>query len=46
MRYSVIAIEREYASGGLEIGEKLAETLGTPLNLACYRFFNSTISVF
>jgi len=32
MRYSVIAIEREYASGGLEIGKKLAETLGVP----CY----------
>ena len=32
MRYSVIAIEREYASGGLEIGEKLAERLGIP----CY----------
>lgn len=32
MRYSVIAIEREYASGGLEIGEKLAERLG----VKCY----------
>lgn len=32
MRYSVIAIEREYASGGREIGEKLAEKLGIP----CY----------
>ena len=32
MRYSVIAIEREYASGGLEIGEKLSEKLGIP----CY----------
>jgi cytidylate kinase len=32
MRYSVIAIEREYASGGLEIGEKLADRLGIP----CY----------
>lgn len=33
MRYSVIAIEREYASGGREIGEKLAVMLGLP----CYR---------
>ncbi|MGL6201698.1 MAG: AAA family ATPase [Lachnospiraceae bacterium] len=33
MRYSVIAIEREYASGGREIGEKLAEKLGIP----CYQ---------
>lgn len=32
MAYKVIAIEREYASGGLEIGEKLAEKLGVP----CY----------
>lgn len=32
MRYNVIAIEREFASGGLEIGEKLAEKLGIP----CY----------
>jgi cytidylate kinase len=32
MTYSVIAIEREYASGGLEIGSKLAEKLGIP----CY----------
>lgn len=32
MRYNVIAIEREYASGGNEIGEKLAEKLGIP----CY----------
>lgn len=30
MRYNVIAIEREYASGGREIGEKLAERLGIP----------------
>jgi len=30
MRYSVIAIEREYASGGREIGEKLAKRLGLP----------------
>ena len=32
MSYTVIAIEREYASGGSEIGEKLAEKLGIP----CY----------
>lgn len=32
MRYSVIAIEREYASGGREIGEQTAEILGIP----CY----------
>ena len=32
MSYTVIAIEREYASGGLEIGEKLAGKLGIP----CY----------
>ena len=32
MQYRVIAIEREYASGGNEIGEKLAEKLGIP----CY----------
>ena len=32
MRYKVIAIEREYASGGREIGEKLAQRLGLP----CY----------
>lgn len=32
MRYRVIAIEREYASGGHEIGEKLAERLG----IACH----------
>ena len=30
-RYSVIAIEREFASGGSEIGGKLAEKLGFPL---------------
>lgn len=30
MKYHVIAIEREYASGGQEIGEKLAERLGIP----------------
>ncbi len=28
MRYNVIAIEREYASGGREIGEALAKALG------------------
>ena len=32
MRYQNIAIEREYASGGSEIGEKLAAKLGIP----CY----------
>ncbi len=32
MRYKVIAIEREYASGGREIGEKLAQKLG----VRCY----------
>lgn len=32
MKYSVIAIEREYGSGGREIGEKLAEKLQIP----CY----------
>ena len=32
MSYNVIAIEREYASGGLEVGEKLAGKLGVP----CY----------
>ncbi len=32
MNYKVIAIEREYASGGTEIGEKLAARLGVP----CY----------
>lgn len=32
MKYHVIAIEREYASGGQEIGEKLAARLGIP----CY----------
>lgn len=32
MRYNIIAIEREFASGGREIGEKLAEKLGIP----CY----------
>ena len=30
MRYNVIAIEREYASGGREIGEALAKALGIP----------------
>jgi len=30
MRYNVVAIEREYASGGREIGEKLAKRLGIP----------------
>ncbi len=32
MRYSVIAIEREYGSGGTEIAERLAQKLG----IACY----------
>jgi len=32
MQYNVTAIEREYASGGSEIGEKLAAKLGVP----CY----------
>ena len=32
MRYRIIAIEREYASGGSEIGKKLAAKLGIP----CY----------
>ncbi len=32
MRYNIIAIEREYASGGREIGEKLAKKLDIP----CY----------
>lgn len=32
MGYNVIAIEREYASGGREIGERLAQRLGIP----CY----------
>lgn len=32
MKYKMIAIEREYASGGQEIGRKTAETLGIP----CY----------
>lgn len=32
MRYRVITIEREYASGGREIGEQLAQKLGIP----CY----------
>lgn len=32
MRYKVIAIEREYASGGREIGERLAKMLDVP----CY----------
>lgn len=32
MKYHIITIEREYASGGSEIGEKVAEKLGIP----CY----------
>lgn len=32
MRYSVIAIEREYGSGGREVGERIAQKLGVP----CY----------
>lgn len=32
MRYNVIAIEREYASGGSEIGARLSKRLGIP----CY----------
>lgn len=32
MKYHIIAIEREYASGGQEIGEKLATRMGIP----CY----------
>lgn len=32
MKYHIIAIEREYASGGQEIGRKTAERLGIP----CY----------
>lgn len=32
MKYNYIAIEREYASGGTQIGEKLAKELGIP----CY----------
>lgn len=32
MKYNIITIEREYASGGNEIGEKTAECLGIP----CY----------
>ncbi len=31
MKYRVIAIEREYASGGTQIGEKLAQRLGHSL---------------
>ena len=34
MKYKVIAIEREYASGGSEIGEKLGDKLGIP----CYGY--------
>lgn len=34
--YNIIAIEREFASGGNEIGEKLAKKLG-------YSFYNSNI---
>lgn len=30
MKYNVIAIEREYASGGREIGQRLAERLNIP----------------
>ena len=30
MRYNIITIEREYASGGSEIGQKLAEKLSIP----------------
>ncbi len=30
MKYKIIAIEREYASGGSEIGEKVAKELGIP----------------
>ena len=30
MRYKIIAIEREYASGGNEIGERTAKQLGIP----------------
>lgn len=32
MKYKIITIEREYASGGTEIGKRLSETLGFP----CY----------
>lgn len=32
MKYNIITIEREYASGGSEIGERLSEQLGIP----CY----------
>ena len=32
MKYNIIAIEREYASGGQEIGQKTAQALGIP----CY----------
>lgn len=32
VKYNIIAIEREYASGGNEIGEKIGERLGIP----CY----------
>ena len=32
MKYRIIAIEREYASGGNEVGERTAERLGIP----CY----------
>lgn len=32
MKYNIITIEREYASGGSEIGEKTAQNLGIP----CY----------
>ncbi len=32
MRYNIITIEREYASGGTEIGNRLAEVL----NIPCY----------
>lgn len=29
-KYNIIAIEREYASGGREIGERVAKALGFP----------------
>lgn len=32
MKYSIITIEREYGSGGLEIGQRLSKQLGIP----CY----------
>jgi len=36
MSHRIITIEREYASGGREIGEMIAERLGIP----CYNFTN------